>query len=262
MRVELYRRGYCLLHDPVLSSKSGGGKRTKLVGKTSKASFRRFRSWCIRHDMDAECWGITLTVPGLDLLEVDIFKAVHHKLCVFCNCYRLPLVWRVELQERGQPHLHCVLFGSAESVVKVCAHWYKLLHDLPPVWNIETVGKDVNDLCLISRAFVRGACHAIDMQRLSGDFRAWRYLVAHMSKRKQVQLGWRGRNWGVCNKKLFCCVEAESYEIEDHAFYMVRRWVRRLTRSKAFRGKAFLLGNPETIRKMLEYAISLQDVPF
>lgn len=262
MRIDLYRRGYCLLHKPVTSSKSGGGKRSKLTGKESKASFRRFRSWCIMHDISGDCWGITLTVPGLDLLGVDDFKAIHHKLCVYCNCYRIPLVWRVELQKRGQPHLHCVLFGPADNVLKVCCHWYKLLDDLPPVLSLETVENSIDDLCFISRAFVRGAIHAIDIQKLTGDFRTFRYLVAHMSKRKQSQLGWSGRNWGVCNKRLFESVEACSYEIDDHLFYMVRRWVRRLTRSKAFRGKAFVLGNPLTVRAMIEYATGLKDVPF
>lgn len=260
MKIALYKRGYCLLHKPVNSSKSGGGLRGKLTGKVSSASFRRLRKWCIQHDIIGDCWGITLTVPGLDILPLEQFKSIHHKLCVWANDNRVPLVWRVELQKRGQPHLHCVVFSGVTTVLKLFLQWFNLLDSLAPVYNLELIKSGQSDIVSISRAFLFGSEHAIDLQELRGDYRAWRYLVSHMSKGKVDQLGFAGRNWGVCNRNLFYDQHASVFDLDDIAFYRVRRWVRRLTRSKAFRGNVFMLGNPEIVRRMICLASS--DIPF
>lgn len=170
------------------------------------------------------------------------------------------MVWRVELQQRGQPHLHCVVFSSVYTVVKLFIQWFRLLDSLPYVYNAELLSNGIKDLVLISRAFLAGSNHAVDLQLLRGDFRAWRYLVSHMSKGKQDQLGFSGRNWGVCNRKLFDLQDPCTIELSDVAFYRVRRWVRRLTRSRAFRGNVFMLGNPDTIKRMVDLAVN--DTPF
>lgn len=260
LRIALYNRGYCLLHKPVKAVKSGGGIRGKINGHVSHASFRRLRKWCIQHDINSDCWGITLTVPGIDLLSIDEFKCIHHKLCVWANDNLVPLVWRVELQLRGQPHLHCVVFSSVDTVLRLFIQWYRLLDSLPLVYNPEFISSGNKDLVLISRSFLAGSDHAVDLQLLRGDFRAWRYLVSHMSKGKQDQLGFTGRNWGVCNRKLFTAQVPFTVDLTDVAFYRVRRWIRRLTRSRAFRGNVFMLGNPDTISRMIDLAVS--DVPF
>lgn len=258
-RIALYKRGYCIMHKPVKASKSGGGIRGKLTGTVSKASFRRLRKWCIQHDISGDCWGITLTVPGLDILPIEDFKRIHHTLCVWANDNSVPLVWRVELQQRGQAHLHCVVFSSVNVVFRLLFQWYSLLDSLPQVVNLEKID-GVEQLVNISRAFLAGSSHAVDLQKLKGDFRAWRYLVAHMSKGKKQQLGWQGRNWGVCNRKLFNDQDAVIFELSDAVFYRVRRWIRRLTRSASYRGNVYRLGNPDTIRSMIDYA--LDDLPF
>lgn len=262
--IALYKSGYCMINDQARKpfGNKGGGKRGKLSGKVSAASFRRLRSWCIKHDVTGDCWGLTLTVAGLDLVSVDQFKGMHHKLCVWANDNALPLVWRVELQKRGQPHLHCVAFADISVILRFCLQWYKLLDSLPDVYNVETVGASRKDVVLISRAFLHGSQYAIDVQKLQGDFKAWRYLVAHMSKGKREQLGWSGRNWGVCNRSLFSETEGLLYQLPDFVFYPVRRWVRRMTRIKSNRGYSYMLGNPATIKAMIDYASIVNDVPF
>lgn len=231
----MFDRGYSLQRDfraDDARKGGGGGKRGKLTGEVSSASFRRLREFCITHDVPGDCWGVTLTVPGLDLLSVEDFKNLHHKLCVWCNDHDLPLVWRVELQRRGQPHLHCVAFCDSSLVLRLCSHWFTLLEKLPPVYNVERLTSKVDDLVLVSRAFLCGSSHAVDLQRLNGDFRLWRYLVAHMSKGKAEQLGWAGRNWGVCNRCKFESVAGDGFYLDDRTFYIIRRWIKRLTFGK------------------------------
>lgn len=286
MQLRLYGRGYSLSSQRT-ATKSGGGKRGKITGKPSSASFKRLRQFCITHDIDAPCWGVTLTIPGLDLLCVEDFKSMHHKLCVWANDNKLPLVWRVELQQRGQPHLHTVCFGDPALIMRFVAHWVTLLDALPKVYNDEIVGKELKDIVLISRAYLNGSCHAVDIQRLNGDFRAWRYLVAHMSKSKAAQLGWCGRNWGVCNRAQFSEVNPQIYELTEVEYFRVLRMVRRLIlgvphkrkgrrlnkmlekvnhdrgkESKPFYKRrkarntscAFWLGNPDVVKQMLAFA--------
>lgn len=300
----LYKRGYCLLSDRS-STRQGGGIRGRLTGKVSSASFRRLRQFCITHDCFGDCWGVTLTVPGLDLLSVDDFKKLHHKLCVWANDNGLPLVWRVELQRRGQPHLHCVLFCNVSIVLQFFMQWYRLLDKLPCVYNMESVTSKSKDVVLVSRAYLSGASHAVEMQRLSGDFRAWRYLVAHMSKSKVEQLGWSGRNWGCCNRRLFRVIEGSEFDLDDAEFVSVSRWITRLTRGvpsarrscrlnkflekkktlrhykrlqsglsgipetlffgrsfKRVKSASFWLGDPNIMRRMIEYLRSNPPIPF
>lgn len=299
-QIRLYDKGYSLYQSfrPDDARRCGGGKRGKLTGEISSASFRRLREFCITHDVPkAECWGITLTVPGIQLLESESFRKIHHKFVVWCNDHRVPLVWRVELQKRGQPHLHCVVFSSVVLVISLFCMWYKWLDSLEFVINLEFVDNAKRkELVEISRAYLHGSCHAVELERLGGDFRVWRYLVSHMSKSKQEQCGWRGRNWGVVCRDLFAPVAADGFDVSEKEFYMVRRWVRRLTfgvphkrkgrrlnkflekvnlakgreslpfyRSRKMRNKicAYWLGDPDIVRAMMKFAHkSLDDVPF
>lgn len=263
MELNLYKRGYSLTSGIKLATKSGGGKRGNITGKVSSASFRRLRQFCITHDISGDCWGITLTVPGLDLLAVEEFKKMHHKLCVWANDNLVALVWRVELQVRGQAHLHIVAFTTVQKVVRLLVEWFNLLDALPRVYSRERVGKEIDDLVEISRAFVNGAFHAVDVQQLSGDHRAWRYLVAHMSKGKRDQLGWHGRNWGVCNRKHFADSVPINYQLTEKEYYTLLRWVRRLTRSRVSRrGCSYWLGNSATVQQMLCYIRGNYKLPF
>lgn len=299
-QVRLFDKGYSLYQTfrPDDSRRAGGGKRGKLTGAISSASFRRLREFCITHDVPkADCWGITLTVPGIQLLEAESFRKIHHKLVVWANNRRVPLVWRVELQKRGQPHLHCVVFTDVKMILWLFRMWFKWLDSLEPVLNAEFVDDSKKkEVVEISRAYLHGSCHAVELEKLGGDFRVWRYLVAHMSKSKQEQSGWCGRNWGVVCRELFSPVAADGFYVSEKEFFMIRRWVRRLTlgvphtrkgrrlnkllekvnkakgreslpfySARKMRNKtcAYWLGDPGNVRAMMKFANkSLDDVPF
>lgn len=255
MNALLYSNGVCLDFGkrPGIV-KTPTAKRGKLDGKYSSASFRRLRQYCITHDCNGECWGITLTIPGLDLVPVSFVKQAVHTLCVWANDNHIPLIWRCELQQRGQPHLHIVAYCSAAKCIYMFAEWQKLVSGFDNVYSVEMIDKNKKDLVCINRMFVNGSNHAFDLQKLTGDFRSWRYLVAHTSKGKQAQMGWQGRQWGVINRAAMTVCDGFNYELEDCEIYAVRRWVRRLSRRRINHfGKHFLLLNPNTLMRMIEF---------
>lgn len=257
-KVDLYRNGVCLdMGSPIpykstVRKRSKGGKRGKLTGKFSAASFRRLREYCITHDSPLKCWGVTLTVPGT-IIDTPDFKGIIHRLSVFCNDRSICCIWRCELQQRGQPHLHLVLYGSIENVCLVLVQWQNLISKTGNVVNVEMCGHD-KEIVEINRAFLNGSSHMFDVQELKGDFRSWRYLVAHASKGKQAQSGWDGRQWGViCRDQLsydFKC----SIDLEDREMYALRRWVRRASSRRIGKfGKHFVLLNPDDLQRMIDY---------
>lgn len=262
MNALLYQNGICLdmgspfsKNDSERKKRNGkkGGKRGNLTGKFSIASFRRLRQYCITHDVEGTCWGVTLTVPGLDIVPSDTFKSLIHKLGVFCNGYGIPLIWRCELQRRGQPHLHLVVYTDAFGCCHIIRQWHGLVSKLEPVWNTERCG-EIDDNVLINRAFLRGSQHMYDVQELHGDYRSWRYLVAHASKGKQEQQGWTGRQWGVVCRSEFKELSSQSIELEDREMYCIRRWVRRYSLRRIGKyGKHFILMSPKDLSRLVSY---------
>ena len=267
--VRLYGNGVCFdMGVPCQSSdgdvnkedekkkKIGGGKRKRLRGKFSEASFRRLRQFCVTHDCSGQCWGITLTIPG-NILHWFWVRDYVHLLSVWANYHLVPMIWRCELQQRGQPHVHLVCYCNAENCVKLMLEWQRLLMRSGKCISIEKLEDGVKDLVWVNRMFVNGAHHAFYLEKLEGDFRSWRYLVAHQSKGKQSQQGWLGRQWGVVNRKQMIIDPGFELSLDDKRAYMLRRWLRRLTRRRISQyGKHYMLANPDTVKSMICY---LQD---
>lgn len=253
------------MHRPDNEGKKGGGRRGKCLGRYSSASFRRLRTFCITHSASGLTWGITLTIPGLSIVRYEWVSVWIHHLTQFANYHAIPLVWRVELQRRGQAHLHVVLYGDVEQCLKLFLLWQKQVSSVGKCMSVERVSKDESDVVWINRAFVRGSCHMFDLQRLQGDFSSWRYLVAHESKSKQEQSGWLGRQWGVCYRSGFVEDTGTIIDLSDVSMYRVRRWIRRLTRRKRISGigNHFMLVNPLTVKQLVAYALELEQAsPF
>lgn len=225
-KLAIFRGGFSL-EDSKASAKveGSGGKRGK-ISSASAASFRRLREFCVTHYCNDQCWGITLTVPGLEVVSPEVFRAMHHKLVVWCNDNNVPLIWRVELQQRGQPHLHCVTYGTAKDCIRICNQWYRCLHKAPLCYGV--MYPEAKNIMLLPRDMLSGARYAVCIEELTGDFRSWRYLVSHMSKGKQSQLGWIGRQWGVCCRNIFLQDSGNEYFLTDFEKKILLRFLKRL----------------------------------
>jgi hypothetical protein len=158
---------------------------------SSKAS-GRLRHWLLtQHCPWGQLWDVTLTIPGgvtpeeWDKLKRRIFKQWERA--------GFAVIWRVELQKRGTPHLHCVVWTPADMPIERRNHllyvaWWECLPE--------------------EKRFSAGAWkHAAHVKGPYTDIEQspkWlAYVAAHASKRKKEQLGWKGKQWGIINRSLF-----------------------------------------------------------
>lgn len=125
-------------------------------------------------------------------------------------------IYRVELQTRGMPHMHLVMFASTDKVrlaaALASAAWCKALE----AWEID--GKS------IVNNWREGITTRWDEITHANSFR---YLYDHQSKKKQAQLGYKGKQWGIFGRKWlsneFDRVPLTEYQ-EERLYTLLRRW--------------------------------------
>lgn len=146
--------------------------------------------------------GCCLTIPGAIISQERASKI--WKTFARNNCRRkfkdIPIVWRVELQKRGQPHWHLTMYlpagrAGCEIRYEFGQEWRRFIRDtltrsdgcLP--WSVET-----------DQGF---ELYGVKWKNLCSMDSATKYLAPeldHESKHKQDQLGWKGRQWGIINR--------------------------------------------------------------
>ena len=192
------------------------GVKRSTIKEWSKASVRRLRDELFGYHLKGEEYllGFTGTLPGNVPYEFwkgygDEFRKLISRFRHSFS-YRFPksyLVYRVELQRRGAPHIHAIV------------HFHKddLLSDIgfkPSAVTPSAVGMAAFD---IKRLWLDSVdLDSMPDRRAIDDWRfkqygakteavnrdgMMRYLCDHSSKRKLVQLGWKGRQWGVFQRE-------------------------------------------------------------
>jgi len=107
--IELYSGGVALNGVRGMRGKAGpGGKRGKIAGWSS-ASRRRMREFMLTHRASVPCIevGVTFTIPG-PVLPASKVSELWRDWCRKAQKQGWGVVWRVELQGRGQRHWHCL----------------------------------------------------------------------------------------------------------------------------------------------------------
>lgn len=191
-----------------------GVKRGKITGFSYASAKRLRRALMTAYVPGCKPWGITLTVP----LTVDDWQSDWLSTCqrFWVACRRLEgfigAIWRAELQQRGMPHLHCVVWVRTEIDLHLVQEaWRQSLAS----WSVSPSqsakrclnGEWVEILCksqadgFVDSSFAgmskTTTCH---IDALEGSSASVRYLCDHTSKRKQAQLGYQGRQWGIVNR--------------------------------------------------------------
>lgn len=234
--------------------KSGGAR--GVVKGWSKDSRRRFREFMLEHCAPGPIYGVTLTVPGPPV-SPDHWRKLMVRLIRVCDNHGFCLIWRLELQKRGQPHLHCIVSpvpggasvsGSAprrdgtlskqgDNAVKVwwLTTWARLLDTLPPCpARVYVEGHGFANMPSCPRSLLPGAdVHSVHVQPDSGDH-WYRYLCDHTSKSKQAQIStWTGfRHWGVVGRRHFLSSGVGEYGMDFPQFQWVYRQLRKLSRRR------------------------------
>lgn len=236
-----------------------GGDRGSIKG-WSADSRRRFREWLVTHESRSSCFGLTLTIPG-DIVTPEVWHKILHALSVRCARSKVGLVWRLELQQRGQAHLHCIT-TSIWKAGRVCvrnarAHapsgdadipesastllwwkitWGKILDRYAPKCDGRIFdGESVRDVKDCPRSLLLGADrHMVDLSPDTGSPVWVRYLCDHATKSKQAQVcGWDGvRHWGKMHSSAFRQVSPEVWTVERPLYLIAYRWIRNSTRRR------------------------------
>ena len=194
----------------------------------SAASARRLRDTLLRLTIpDARRYALTATVPwrarsadgkyytpqDLDAdrsvvasfdYAPDEFRATFKRFRMAFE-YRCPssaIIWRVELQKRGAPHWHGLLYLAVDD-------WLNLTTDAP---DCDAVSRDYILSWVLCQMWddciheLHGARmkpepgHGWMLDLLNDNAAFAKYIADHSSKHKRDQLGWRGRQWGIIGK--------------------------------------------------------------
>lgn len=179
-------------------------------GKIQKFSFKsasRLRDYLLNLDTTkGEILSITLTLPTCndEKYWAAALSRFRHRLAY----YGIGMIWRVELQKRKIPHLHCV--SVIDSIDKIGYIWKSWL---------QSQSEEIQ----YNEYFAIYGC-AIQFCSLGW----FRYVAAHAVKHKQSQLGWQGRQWGIFNKEFLNF----SSPVEYNLTYRQELYLRRLCRRK------------------------------
>lgn len=193
------------------STGTGGGgdnhKRGEITG-FSAASRRRMRQAMLtKYIPGADLVGITCTVPwqGTDFepLMDEFRECVHRFRTAFVRRFpKSAAIYRVELQERGAPHLHALVWMAAEDLAALLpcacrgaaeAAGALAADKLSELWRRAVVDLHHGSL----RAFEE---HGTKVESIKSAGAMFRYLADHASKHKQAQLGYKGKQWGIIGR--------------------------------------------------------------
>ena len=154
-------------------------------------------------------FGVTFTIPSptsSDILSPDEVRAIWSDFSQHIFPRTFPhssLIWRIELQERGQAHWHCVFYCSDDDLIlrhadlsiapdlvcfEVFRAWRQLIYNHFDTFNWS------------KKTHFGFADNGVDIKPLTSSAIVG-YVCDHGSKQKQAQLGWVGRQWGVIGRK-------------------------------------------------------------
>ena len=165
-------------------------ERGKITGFSDKSA-RRLRQHMLTNwgGEDSQPFAVTLTTRQTHTPErwesaVKRFRsALARKHPDWAAC------WRVELQKRKTPHLHCVFWIPKSTEANYCVSWYQ--YKLTELW-LKAIGEEED---------MHSWQYAVSVKDLTGSTGWVIYCTLHDSKHKKEQLGWKGRQWGIWNTK-------------------------------------------------------------
>lgn len=173
------------------------------------------------------------------------------------------MIWRVEVQKRGQLHWHTIGFQPASAVP--IRDWSSLWHEclrIGPIDRMRSRG-----------AYDHAAIVDVQWEQRPNKSGWYRYLCDHASKRKQEQIGEGiGRHWGVVGRKVLREVTGDLASLDYREWARFLRMMQRLTAgtersscvfgrrrrrvrfARGRRGSSVWFGNTDTQTRLLSWA--------
>ncbi len=278
--VSIYPHGTITNRGASVSLRTPPGRRRgaiKTFSRASAARLRRLLATTCGPD-GWQCIGATLTVPGPEITAAEFRRVWRAFRLRLFRLKDIAFIWRVELQERGQPHLHLICWvKSYTGRIFGCFHtgWLECLGLLGPAegpCKKKSSGYSVSDWGRCDwkpgwaktdhRGLWPGALErAVRVKETieNNEWGWWRYLAAHASKAKQAQLGWQGRQWGVIGGQNLHKAPAEVLQMSRKAMDKIIRRLRRLTGClyASGHGRQTWFDSPSASRRICQWAMSL-----
>lgn len=228
--VRIYPFGVICRTDGVsVSTKRGkhlqGGMRGEIKG-LSPAAAARCREFVVTHDIP-EAFLVSATGTTAVGRSPEEWRQVMRKYKQRLGRAGVSAVWRVELQKRGAPHVHLLLW-----IPKDLPKWRRVIQE---GW-LECIGATFQDDGEVVGLKPGEFDHAFQYEEGVGA--GWvAYLASHSSKHKKEQLGWLGKQWGVWGQDRFQRAEPLDTEGLDGVQLAklkrgLRRWQEAKIRSK------------------------------
>lgn len=260
MKIKIFSNGFRFYNEKIPSVKCNSPS----VNRGSVTCFSSHSRLRLRERLlslfieDSTSYGVTLTIPKTKI-SVDTsssFRSVFHRFRTYFlrKCPRSGFIWRVELQKNKMPHLHLVSYIRSNDDVRSLffSLWNDSVDGLFPIPDFQSFFK-----------------YSVHVSLLDNSIAAFRYISDHGSKRKQAQLGWRGRQWGIVGRSNFSSKDFQDFFLPSCLSNDFVRFVRKATSfsvksscvfgSRKIRRKGINAVNylsSSSVRRWLKYRIS------
>lgn len=163
-----------------------------------------------------------LTLTTRECLHPRVFKVLSFRFFRILKDKfpSMAVIWRLEYQERGAPHIHCILYNAPWVDKKwVQAQWGKIVGQDEPFTRIERVRT-------YKKLMVYVAKYVGKVGTVSG------FNIGTYSDRNEgltySDLETQGRVWGVYNRRALPYARVERAEIDQGgAWWLIRRYCQR-----------------------------------
>lgn len=242
----IHRKGLQFVPDSV-GRKGKDGTGGEITEFTPQARARLRRALMTRYVPDSDRYGMTLTVPWIadnfGPLMDEFRECVHRFEVIFRRL--LPTsayIDRIELQQRGAPHLHAVVYVARTDARALVGTGAPARPRQPAACVARAVSDALRDAWIraVSPCGPHGGdwdafgIHGADLDAMPDEGRLMRYIFDHTSKAKQAQLGYKGKQWGMVGKSNLLTREALPLRPFEDAGHEAR-FVKALNRALRYR---------------------------
>ncbi len=197
------------------------------------AAARRLREFVMMFEVPGSALlNASLTIP--EKVSPDFFRAACGRFRMSLQYHKIPGVWRVELQRRKVPHLHCFFWVKVEQLAQEQASGPSI--DQEAQRFVKQRSEFIKALWLkaiqTDHPWAEKKAYKAKVGGFVPDINWILYNCLHNSKSKKEQLGWLGKQWGVWCRSMFKPVLPVVHELTASQVYALVRLVNQWQISK------------------------------
>ena len=208
------------------------GRRSRITG-LSASSARRLRDFIMINEVPGSVLlNASLTCP--ESVSAEFWRSSCLRFRQALKYHKIPGVWRVELQRREVPHLHCFFWIPLEGAALKASGG----PEIPPEARLYVRQKQklIKSLWINSIQTKNAWADKYAVKARVGGVVpdvAWiMYNCLHNAKQAQAQSGWLGKQWGVWCRDMFKPILPVFYDLPDQDLRVLVRYVNKWLKSK------------------------------